>query len=292
MTDLAEIAGELYGLDLDAFTAERNRRAKELRDSDRALSDAVAGLPKPSASAWLVDQLVRAEPDAVAAALGLGTALRAAQASFDRDALRELGRERREALRDLADAAKRVSADRGRPLSSSIGDEVEQTMLAGIADEAAGVAIRSGRLVRALLTVGGETVDLEGAVAAPGEELAERAGTSPARTKAAGAAAPAPKPDRGASARAELDHARREAEHARAGLEAADVALAAAVERQEDLVVERDDALAEYERLERAVGDAERQRRESIRERDRANRRVEGADRVVARAEARLEAAD
>ncbi len=290
--DLAEIAGELYGLDLDVFTAERNRRAKDLRADDRALADAVAALPKPSASAWLVDQLVRAEPDAVAAALALGAPLRAAQASFDRDALRDLGRERREALSLLAQAAARVSADRGRPLSSSIGDEVEQTLLAGIADEAAGVAVRSGRLVRALLTVGGETVDLEGAVAAPGEELAERAAPARlARTSSAPAAA-ADRPDRAAAARAELEDARREAGEAREGLVAADVALAAAVERQEDLVAERDDALAEYERLERAVGEAERQRRESIRDRDRANRRVEGADRVVARAEARLEAVD
>lgn len=290
--DLAEIAGELYGLDLDVFTAERNRRAKDLRADDRALADAVAALPKPSASAWLVDQLVRAEPDAVAAALALGAPLRAAQASFDRDALRDLGRERREALSLLAQAAARVSADRGRPLSSSIGDEVEQTLLAGIADEAAGVAVRSGRLVRALLTVGGETVDLEGAVAAPGEELAERAAPARlARTSPAPAAA-ADRPDRAAAARAELEDARREAGEAREGLVAADVALAAAVERQEDLVAERDDALAEYERLERAVGEAERQRRESIRDRDRANRRVEGADRVVARAEARLEAVD
>jgi hypothetical protein len=291
VTDLASIAGELYGLDLDAFTAERNRRAKELRADDRELADAVAALPKPSASAWLVDQLVRAEPDAVAAALGLGAGLRAAQASFDRETLRELGRERREALSDLADAARRVSADRGRPLSSSIAEEVEQTMLAGIADEAAGAAVRSGRLVRALLTVGGDAVDLEGAVAAPGEELAERAGSArPARASRAPAAST--RPDKAAAARTELDDARREAEEAREGLAAADAALTAAVDRQEELVAERDDALAEYERLERAVGEAERQRRESIRERDRASRRVEGADRVVARAEARLAAED
>jgi hypothetical protein len=289
MADLSEIAGELYALDLDSFTAERNRQAKELRAHEPELADAVAALPKPSAAAWLVDQLVRAEPDAVAAALALGGPLRAAQASFDRDALRELGAARREALSDLADAAHRVSAARGRPLSSSIADEVEQTLLAGIADEAAGAAVRSGRLVRALLTVGGEEVDLDGAVAAPGEELAERAATArPARARRA--AASAPPPERASGARAELEEARTQAAEARDALAAADAGLTAAVEAHEDLVADRDDALAEYERLERAVGDAERQRREAIRERDRANRRMEGADRVVARAEARLEA--
>lgn len=286
MADLGEIAGELYGLDLDAFTAERNRRAKDLRADDRDLADAVAALPKPSAAAWLVDQLVRSEPDAVAAALALGGPLRAAQAAFDRDALRDLGAARREALSDLADAARRVSADRGRPLGSSIADEVEQTLLAGIVDEAAGAAVRSGRLVRSLQTVGGEAVDLEGAVAAPGEELS--AGTAAARPARAPAAVP--KVDRSAAARAQLADARAEAQAAREGLDAADAALAAAVDLHEDLVAERDDALAEYERLERAVGDAERQRREAIRDRDRASRRVGGAERVIARAEAKLEA--
>ena len=290
VTDLGDIAGELYGLDLDAFTAERNRRAKELRASDRELADAVAALPKPSAAAWLVDQLVRAEPDEVATALALGADLRAAQASFDRDALRELGRERREALSRLADLTRRVSADRGRPLGSSIADEVEQTLLAGIADEAAGAAVRSGRLVRSLLTVGGEAVDLDGAVAAPGEQLASRARAAGPRASVAKAPAASAGPSRAERAQSDLADARASAAEARQGLADADAALTAAVQRQEELVADRDDALAEYERLEREVGEAERQRRESIRERDRANRRMEGADRVVARAEARLEA--
>lgn len=286
MTDLATIAGELYGLDLDAFTAERNRRAKEVRAADRELADAVAALPKPSASAWLVDQLVRAEPDAVADALALGPGLRAAQQGFDRDALRDLGRQRRDALRELADAARRVSADRGRPLSSAIADDVEQTMLAAIADEGAAAAVRSGRLVRALITVGGEAVDLDGAVAAPGEELAERGAA--ARTRRA-AAPPAAGPDRAAKARADLDAARTEADAARADLAAADEELSAAAELHAELVAERDAALAEVERLEGELSAAERRRRDAIRLRDRANRRVEGADRVVARAEARAD---
>jgi chromosome segregation ATPase len=212
--------------------------------------------------------------------------LRAAQASFDRDALRELGRERREALSELADAARRVGAERGRPVSASVADEVEQTLLAGITDEAAAVAVRSGRLVRSLLTVGGDAVDLDGAVAAPGEELGASAGARRPRAVAPAAAGPG----RAEKARSELEQARKEADAARAGLEAADAALAAAVDRHGELTAERDDALAEYERLEREVGEAERGRREAIRERDRASRRVEGSERVIARAEAKVQA--
>ena len=62
-------AGALYALDLGDFIAERKRLAAGLSDPDRAL---VAALPKPSAAAWLVNQIVRAEPDAVAAALEVG----------------------------------------------------------------------------------------------------------------------------------------------------------------------------------------------------------------------------
>lgn len=286
MTDLAGIAGELYALDPDAFTAERNRRARELKADDRELADAVAGLPKPSATAWFVDQLVRDEPDAVAAALALGPGLRAAQAALDRDALRDLWLERRRALSAIADATRRIAQTRGRPLSSTVADEVEQTVAAGIADEAAAVAVRSGRLVRALVSIGGEPVDLEGAVAAPGEELAERGATARPRRRT-----PEPEPGGGRAerARAELTAARDEGTAALAGLEAADRELADAVDRHGELVDERDAALAEVDRLEREVSEAERRRREAIRDRDRAQRRADGAARVVARAEQRVD---
>lgn len=297
-------AGELYALDLADFIAQRKRLAAALTGESRAL---VAALPKPSAAAWLVNQVVRAEPDAVAAALDLGDELRAAQSAFDRDALRELTARRRDALRELAEAARRVSAERGRPLSSAIADDVEQTFVAGVADEAAGAAVRSGRLVRALQSIGGDPVDLEGAVAAPGEEL--RAGSASGRAGAgargsargAGAGAPgagapgarsSPRPDPRVQARSDLEAARARADAARAEVESADEELAAAAAHHAAVVEERDRALAEAERLEREVADAERRRREAIRSRDRAGRQHEGAQRVVGRAEARLEALD
>ncbi|MGN6502976.1 MAG: hypothetical protein ACTHKX_08765 [Pseudolysinimonas sp.] len=299
-------ASDLYALDLGAFTAERKRLAAGLTGDDRAL---IAGLPKPSAAAWLVNQLVRAEPDAVAAALELGVELRAAQSALDRDALRELTARRRDALRDLADAARRVSADRGRPLSSAIADDVEQTFVAGIADEAAGAAVRSGRLVRALQSIGGEPVDLEGAVAAPGEELPAGAAAGRGRGAAgsggvhaggsrgsdgggARGATGSARPDPRVQARSDVAAAHAQADAARAGVDSADEELAAAAARHAELVEERDRLLAEAERLEREVADAERRRREAFRIRDRAGRQLEGAQRVVQRAEARLEALD
>jgi hypothetical protein len=290
VTDLASIAGDLYALDLDAFTAERNARAAAAR-ADAAVADgrelatAIAALPKPSAAAWLVNQLVRAEPEVLSAALALGPALRAAQEALDRDALRELGRQRRDALGDVVDAARRIGADRGRPVSAALADDVEQTVLAAIADADAAIAVRSGRLVRALITIGGEPVDLSGAVAAPGEELGDTgAAALPRASRRPEPTGPGP----AEKARAEKSAAEHAVTAARKELRVADTELAAAADRHEQLVGERDDALAEYERLEKEVGAAERQRREAIRERDRAHRRVEGTERVLARADERL----
>lgn len=272
---MSDVAGELYGLDLASFTAERNRIAATLSGDEKAT---VLALPKPSAAAWLVNQIVRAEPDAVADAIALGPDLRAAQSSFDRDALRELGVQRRDALRELALAARRVSAARGRPLSSTIADDVEQTFVAAIADEAAGEAVRSGRLVRALQSVGGEPVDLEGAVGAPGSVV------GPGKRRPV-----APPPDRGEKARADLAAARAQEATAQTELDAADEELDAAAARHGELLKERDAALAEAERLEGELADAERRRREAIRLRDRANRQLEGARRVVERAETKVQ---
>jgi len=284
VTDLASIAGALYALDLDAFTAERNARAAAVRGDDRALADSILALPKPSAAAWLVNQLVRTEPAIIGAALALGPGLRAAQSALDRDALRELGRERRLALGEVAEAARRVAGDRGRVASASIVDDVEQTVLAGIVDIDAAAAVRSGRLVHTLITIGAEPVDLGGAVAAPGEELADRGAAARPRRRQPETVAP----DAAIARRAEVTAAERSATAARNELADADSELAAAADRHEHLVAQRDIAFAEYERLEHEVGAAERQRREAIRERDRAHRRVDGAERVLARAIDRL----
>ena len=51
MTDLADIASELYSQPLDEFTAARNTRAKAL--DDKSLAKEVRALRKPSASTWL-----------------------------------------------------------------------------------------------------------------------------------------------------------------------------------------------------------------------------------------------
>src|SRR4051812_417513 len=74
-----ERTARLYGLPLAEFTPERNALAAELsREGARERAAAVKALRKPSAAAWAVNQLVRAEPDLVEALLGAGGELRQA----------------------------------------------------------------------------------------------------------------------------------------------------------------------------------------------------------------------
>src|SRR5664280_2217814 len=56
---------------------------------DRALAAALEGLRQPTAAAWLVNLLVRAQPEAVEELLALGQQLRAAQTDPAGPALRE-----------------------------------------------------------------------------------------------------------------------------------------------------------------------------------------------------------
>ena len=90
---LLEIAEELYGLEPDEFTPARDARAKELKGTP--LAPQVKRLRKPSTAAWVVDLLVRQDPDQVEGVVALGAALRDAQEHLDGAELRELTRQRR-----------------------------------------------------------------------------------------------------------------------------------------------------------------------------------------------------
>ena len=124
-----EAAGDLYGLPLEEFIAERDARAKALRkDGDKAAAAEIGKLPKPSQVAWVANQLARAGAGDL---LKAGEALRDAQlGGGGRDALREATAAERAAvdalLRDAKDLRKlsRDAADRLRALLHAVaGDE-------------------------------------------------------------------------------------------------------------------------------------------------------------------------
>jgi hypothetical protein len=151
-----ERVARLYGLPLEEFTPARNALAAELRTAgDQEGSAAVKKLRKPTASAWAVNQLVRAEPDLVEALLGAGGELRQAhrQAASGRGAaqLRTAAAAERAAVEVLLARAARVL---DRPLAPALVDSMRNSLHAASSDDDARERVRTGTLSTELRPVG------------------------------------------------------------------------------------------------------------------------------------------
>ncbi|GAA4750685.1 hypothetical protein GCM10025783_24000 [Amnibacterium soli] len=146
-----------------------------------------------------MDVLVREADDDLAQVLHLGEQLRRAQATADREALRDLGAQRRDLLAEIADRAADRAEQDGHRVGAAVLDEFQQTLQAALVDDDAAAAIRTGRLVRGLTADGLEPVDLADAIGGPGR-------LAPA----------APRPRTSQPRRAEDPAAQREAEAERA----------------------------------------------------------------------------
>ena len=156
---------DLYALPPEEFTAARTAQVKAARAAgDRDLAARLGALRRPTASAYAVNALVRAEPELVAQVVALGAQLGQAQGGGDAAALRALGEQRRQLLEAVTDRAAEAV---GGALSPTARLEVTGTLEAALADPASAEAVRSGRLVRALSYAGFGGADLEGAVAEP-----------------------------------------------------------------------------------------------------------------------------
>ena len=148
---LVEVAAELYALTPAEFTAARNEAAKQAKvDGDKALSERIQKVKKPSASAWVMNLLVREEPDEITQMLDVGEALQKAQADLDGDALRELNRQRRKLISVMAQKGRSLARDHGVKVSGAVAEQVEQTLHAAMVDSDAAAAVRTGMLVEPL----------------------------------------------------------------------------------------------------------------------------------------------
>lgn len=135
--------GPLYGLPQNEFVSARNALAKELRGAgEREQADAVAALEKPSALAWAINQLRRAEPEAVERLLAVADELRKAQASSKADRVRELTEEQQGLVRGLVRAAAQLD------VSAATLDKVGAALVNASIDPESREALEQGRLVR------------------------------------------------------------------------------------------------------------------------------------------------
>ncbi len=168
---------KLYGLPLSGFTAARNVRANELKQDDPELAAAVAGLPKPSAAAAALNELVREDPTEVRALIQSGKRMRQAQEAA---VAGKKGADLTAAIQEHRAALDRVQRDlRRRKLSGPTIEKAMQTLRVTSSDPELQPLLERG-ILHADLTAAGFGLD---------------PGLVPARPKQpAPAAKPAPKP--------------------------------------------------------------------------------------------------
>ena len=166
--DLMAAADELYALRPEEYVPRRTSLAADAKQvGDKELAAAITKLQKPTTAAWVVNVLVRHDPDQVEQVLALGSALRDAQESMAGDQLRELGRQRRQLVAAVSRQARGLAAELGQKIGDSVARQVEETLHAAMVDEDAARAVRTAFLVKPLAVTGTDAGDVVGAVAVP-----------------------------------------------------------------------------------------------------------------------------
>jgi hypothetical protein len=302
--ELDEVAGELYEVPPEEFIALRTTRQDDAKaEGDKALAKEIGALPKPSDAAWACNLLVRWHREEIEGLVELGGLLREAQENLAGDQLRALSSQRNQLISALTRQATALAREHGRPVSSSVTDQVEETLRAAMADPGAGEALLTGRITSSMSYNGmGTTVsrpDLrlvrpaapERAPAAPERSTPEKAAPKPpaderrrARERERAEARRAAEEQR----KRELAEARRTAERATAAAEEARVAAEDERQRYDDLDARRaslEARVAELaDQLARAEGEvAEVAAQLKRTERRRRSAEHEAAEAVVAR---------
>ena len=145
MTDLlADAVAELYEADPDTFTQRRQELAAGAREAgEPAAARQIAGLRKPTRSAWVVNRLVRTDPEVASRLAALSAELRDGERSMDGARIRELTAARGKLVDELT---RQALSDLAAP-PAALREEVTATLDAAIADPE--VAANLGTLVRA-----------------------------------------------------------------------------------------------------------------------------------------------
>jgi hypothetical protein len=299
---VAEVADELYALTPAEFTAARDDRARQARaGGEREAAAEIKKLTRPTASAWAVNQLVRAAPPELTRLYSVAEALGEAQRTLAGERLRELAADRRSVISDLLPVAGQLADGAGQPMSAAALAEVRSTLEAALADAGARDAMRTGRLTRALTYAGLGEVDLTAALAVPGQRAVRPAKGSRAEQPASDAAA-------GTEAQEGEDHAARGGGQpgARRALRQAELSAAEATkaaQSAERLVTslgeQRQFLRRRIEHLQREMDQVEaedaklvREAKQAQRDRDAARRTLQTAEKRLAKAQQAAEAAE
>ena len=177
MTDLlADAKAELYRADPDDFMPLRQELAARAREAgESAAAKQITALRKPTRSAWVVNRLVRADPEVTERLAALAAELRDAGASMDGGRIRELSAARAR----LVDELTRQALDDLPAPPAAVREEVTATLDAALADPE--VAANLGTLVRAAQWAG---FGLAGGAPAPTAPAAKTRKPAPAEPSA------------------------------------------------------------------------------------------------------------
>ncbi len=277
---LNDAEAELYAGDPAGFIRRRGELAAEARASgDGAAAKAIAGLRKPTRSAWAVNRLVRTDPDVPSKLTALGDDLRDAGRSLDGRRLRELSQARRDLIAGLTRQALAGAGQHDAP--DALRDEVTATFSAAVSDPAVASELAAGSLVRPVERAGfGFGTDTDAGEARPD--------SAPPRIQRAERPSPAARPGKNAAERrrAEREQAERErAERARAERERAEREWRDALAAAERTVGETVQAAEDAQNSERTYEDAVRDLEQQL---DDAHGRLAGAKRTSRSAAAAL----
>ncbi len=244
---LREAAAELYSSDPDEFVERRGALVARAREAGEApAARQIAGMRKPTRSAWVINQLVCSAPAVTSELASLGDELRAAQGSLDGAAIRELSQRRRQLIESLARQAFTAAGLQSPP--AALRDEVTATLGAALADPQVTEQMAAGTMARVAHRDGLGTPEAPelALVTPPGGRAKEVAGQVPGTRPAKMTA------EERAQARAE------------AKARAAEEAAAARERRRQEALAEAEQAVAEADRSAEAAGAAEQELEDSV----------------------------
>jgi hypothetical protein len=177
---LADAKAELYQADPDEFMSRRQELVDQAREAgEPAAAKQIGALRKPTRSAWVVNRLVRADPEVPARLAELAAELRDAGQSVDGGRIRELSAARARLVDELT---RQALHDLPAP-PAAVREEVTATLDAALADPE--VAANLGTLVRAAHWAGfGLALPTPGGAPAPAPPAAKTKKPAPAEPSA------------------------------------------------------------------------------------------------------------
>ncbi len=293
---LGEAVEELYSADPEEFTRRRGELAARARAAGQpAVARQIAGLRKPTRSAWMINQLVRSDPGIATRLAELGEELRAIERSGDGSRMREVSQARRQLIATLVPQALARSGQ--HPPPAALREEITATFSAALADPEVAEQIRRATLPRPARRAGFGTAQAPALALVPALPDARPGGgrdRKPARARPA-PARPAANPP------ADTTQADSERDRRRAGAKAEQARADAKQDRRTDgkqAGAEQDqrakteqDQQAKTERDRRAEAEAEQARAEAEQARAEAEQARAEAEQAARQARAEAEQA-